>query len=260
MRCSVEKRIVGDALDVLRSGPVDSVAAVVTSPPYFALRRYGDDDRELGRAAAGVGEYVAGIVAVMLAIRDGAGHRDTQYWINVNDTANAYQNNRGPGGAASSRRHNDRATAHPGLVSPQHRNKSFLAVPQRLAVALVDAGFCLRSVIAWEAARLPETTQTRPMRRTETILFLTQHDRCATVRRDDVPAHLRSDVWRLPTAKGSDHPAAFDVAVPAACLAWLPPSTAGVVLDPFCGAGTTLRAATLAGRSSVGIDLYPWNG
>ena len=35
--------------------------------------------------------------------------------------------------------------------------------------------------------------------------------------------------------------------------AWLP----GLVLDPFVGTGTTLRAAQAAGRRSVGVDLRP---
>jgi site-specific DNA-methyltransferase (adenine-specific) len=38
-------------------------------------------------------------------------------------------------------------------------------------------------------------------------------------------------------------------------LATCPPE--GVVLDPFCGVGTTMHVARLLGRKSVGIDLSP---
>lgn len=47
---------------------------------------------------------------------------------------------------------------------------------------------------------------------------------------------------------------------PCACGATEEQHLPGVVLDPFMGTGTTLRAACEAGRRSVGIDLLPmWN-
>lgn len=40
---------------------------------------------------------------------------------------------------------------------------------------------------------------------------------------------------------------------PARFTATCPPD--GVVLDPFCGTGTTMLVATTLGRKSIGIDL-----
>ncbi len=63
---------------------------------------------------------------------------------------------------------------------------------------------------------------------------------------------------------GSEHPlqsmcsylGGYPPKVPRALLErWAGPRT--TVLDPFCGAGTTLLEAKLAGRPSVGIDLNP---
>ena len=39
----------GNALDVLRSLPDESVQTCITSPPYFGLRLYSDDPQEIGQ-------------------------------------------------------------------------------------------------------------------------------------------------------------------------------------------------------------------
>lgn len=63
------------------------------------------------------------------------------------------------------------------------------------------------------------------------------------------------DVWRVrvevPNSGRPDHPAAFPLALPRKALAAVAP---GVVLDPFCGSGTTLRAAKDNGHVAIGID------
>ena len=48
-----------------------------------------------------------------------------------------------------------------------------------------------------------------------------------------------------------DHPARFPVALPSFVLAAFP----GLVLDPFMGSGTTLRAAKDLGRKAIGIEI-----
>ncbi len=64
-----------------------------------------------------------------------------------------------------------------------------------------------------------------------------------------------SDVWRI-TVEGADkrpdHPAPFPLALPRTALAALHP---GVVLDPFMGSGTTLRAAKDTGHRAIGIEI-----
>ena len=60
------------------------------------------------------------------------------------------------------------------------------------------------------------------------------------------------DVWPMPIPPKGEHPAPFDLSVPARCIA----ATADVelILDPFCGSGTTLRAAKDAGLRATGIE------
>ncbi len=62
-----------------------------------------------------------------------------------------------------------------------------------------------------------------------------------------------SDVWAIrPDMGNNEHPAPFPVQLPTTAIA---ATTAGLVLDPFAGSGTTLRAAKDLGRRAVGIEM-----
>jgi site-specific DNA-methyltransferase (adenine-specific) len=65
---------------------------------------------------------------------------------------------------------------------------------------------------------------------------------------------LTQGVWTFPGARQAENPAAFPEALPERLIRMFtfPGET---VLDPFVGAGTTMRAAASLGRNSVGVDL-----
>lgn len=70
--------------------------------------------------------------------------------------------------------------------------------------------------------------------------------------RDKSVSHL-SDVWEVrPVMRDEEHPAPFPLALPARAIDAASPR---VILDPFAGSGTTLRAAKDAGRKAIGIEL-----
>lgn len=58
------------------------------------------------------------------------------------------------------------------------------------------------------------------------------------------------DVWYVPQEQ-SPHPAPFPLGLPARAIESAAPAS---VLDPFCGSGTTLRAAKDAGIRAIGIE------
>lgn len=63
----------------------------------------------------------------------------------------------------------------------------------------------------------------------------------------------RGEVWRMNPEQSSEHPAAYPLTLPAKLIRYYswPGET---VLDPFAGSGTTCRAAKDAGRRYVGIE------
>jgi DNA modification methylase len=60
------------------------------------------------------------------------------------------------------------------------------------------------------------------------------------------------DLWKIPPNVDPDHPASFPIEL--ARLA-LRTTDAELILDPFMGSGTTLRAAKDLGRKAIGIEI-----
>jgi len=79
----------------------------------------------------------------------------------------------------------------------------------------------------------------------------------ATITRDEFLEFTKS-VWKFPpeSAKKVGHPAPFPVELPYRCIQ-LYTFKGEVVLDPFCGVGTTCIAAIKTGRHFIGIDINP---
>ena len=66
-----------------------------------------------------------------------------------------------------------------------------------------------------------------------------------------------SDVVKTPAEKAYRHPASFPVELARRFVAMFLPNGDHLVLDPFCGIGSTLVAAQLMGKRGVGFDLNP---
>lgn len=79
----------------------------------------------------------------------------------------------------------------------------------------------------------------------------------STITRDEFLEYTKS-VWEFPpeSAKRVGHPAPFPIELPYRCIQ-LYTFKGEVVLDPFCGVGTTCIAAIKAGRHYIGIDINP---
>ena len=63
-------------------------------------------------------------------------------------------------------------------------------------------------------------------------------------------------IWNIPGASTKYHPAPFPLEL-ANRLVRMFSFTGDTVLDPFCGSGTTMIAALRTGRSSIGVEIDP---
>lgn len=137
--------IEGDTLSVLKTMDADSIDCVVTSPPFYSLRCYGDNDREIGRETSPL-EYVDKLAEVFDEVRRVLKPTGT-LWLNLGDTYNGTKN-----GNTEVKKNPALAAAQDGLHKKEWKGlppKSLIGIPWRVAFALQDRGWILRNDIVW---------------------------------------------------------------------------------------------------------------
>lgn len=72
------------------------------------------------------------------------------------------------------------------------------------------------------------------------------------------PRHaLLTSIWRIPPERKNLHPAPFPIAIPTRIIYSILDDRKGIVIDPYCGSGTTLVVAKILGCHYIGIDISP---
>lgn len=65
---------------------------------------------------------------------------------------------------------------------------------------------------------------------------------------------LLSSIWRIRPENNNTHPAPFPLALPLRCIFSILNKNKGIVIDPYCGSGTTGIAAKILNCDFIGID------
>ena len=177
----------GDCLDILPTLEDESVQCVVTSPPYYGLRDYGNDN-QIGLESTPE-EYIAKVVAVFRGVwrvlRD-----DGVVWLNLGDSyagSGAKQTGRNDEGAQDlARRFEKYGTGRPKASTqkntrasaggtPNLKPKDLIGIPWRVALALQADGWYLRSDIIWHKPNpMPESVTDRCTKSHEYVFMLTK--------------------------------------------------------------------------------------
>lgn len=70
------------------------------------------------------------------------------------------------------------------------------------------------------------------------------------------PKHaLLTSIWRFQPEQKNPHPAPFPIALPTRAIYSIMDGKKGIVIDPYCGSGTTLVAAKILGCDFIGIEI-----
>lgn len=213
--------LTGDVRERLAGIPDDSIDCVVTSPPYWGLRDYGVEG-QLGMEPS-LGEHIAVMVGVFEEVRRVLKPSGT-LWLNYGDCYAAAPNGRTAadtktaGGDDRTFRDKPFSTVGPvygakagrpfeaangtkrrgggnGPAGATLKPKDLCMVPNRMAIALQDAGWWVRSEIIWGKPNpMPDSSGVfRPATAHEKIFLLTKSG--------------DADVWRArDTGELSFHP------------------------------------------------------
>ncbi len=209
----------GDCLEILPT--LSDVGLVLTSPPYN-LREGGRDPSGGGWQRLGTRKPEDGYASYS----DDLPHDDYVSW------------------QRSVLRFCWSALTPDGAIYYQHKpiNRDGVC---RLPFEQIPPEATLRQVVTWDRRAGFAQSFWYYTPRFEWVLVLAKQG--FRINRLGVP-----DVWEIPPVADKQHPASYPIKL--ATLA-IGTTDAELVLDPFMGSGTTLRAAKDLGRKAIGIEI-----
>lgn len=277
----MNKILLGDSLEVLKTLPSESVDCVVTSPPYWNLRDYGEQG-QLG-LEPNYQDYISKLCDIFDEVRRVLKNSGT-CWVNLGDSyaGSGKGPERGIDKGLEFRHLGEKVRP---FVSSEAQAKSLVQIPARFSVEMADRGWILRNEIIWHKPNcMPASVKDRFTVDFEKVFFFVKNQKyyfeqqkeaatytdsrankgrieyknrltkCAVVVGED---RNKRAVWRVATKAYRDaHFATYpaELIVPM-IIAGCP--VGGIVLDPFMGSGTTAVVARDLCRDYLGIEINP---
>jgi DNA modification methylase len=184
-----------DVMDGLRQLEDESVHCCVTSPPYWGLRDYGVEG-QIGMESC-IADHIRALVEVFREARRVL-RKDGTLWVNYGDCYATAPNGRSAADTKTAgkddRTFRDKPFSTVGPIDRGKRNQSrwgggnnsdetlkpkdLCGLPWRLAFALQNDGWWLRSDIIWAKPNpMPESVTDRPTKSHEYIFLLTKAEK-----------------------------------------------------------------------------------
>ena len=163
------KFLQGNCIDKIKELDDNSIDCVVSSPPYFGLRDYGVDG-QFGLEKT-YQDYLTNTVKVFETFKPKLKDTATIWW-NVGDS---YSSGKRTTTTNQSLRGNKDYGVTRTPVQQGIKEKDLLMIPNRVAIALQDAGWYIRSEIIWHKPNpMPESVRDRPTSCHEKIWLITK--------------------------------------------------------------------------------------
>jgi len=178
------KILQGNCIDKIKELDDNSIDCVVSSPPYFGLRDYGVDG-QFGLEKT-YHDYLANTVKVFETFKPKLKDTATIWW-NVGDSYHNYRPTNNKQGMYKKPDYPKQSIAGNRQDLPKHslkrnqryqeiKEKDLMMIPNRVAIALQDDGWYIRSEIIWHKPNpMPESVRDRPTSCHEKIWLITKN-------------------------------------------------------------------------------------
>ena len=249
----------GDCRETLKQLD-EKVRMCVTSPPYYGMRNYGDEDNQIGLESTPE-EYVNKLVEVFREVRNCLTD-DGTLWLNMGDSYYNYRPGKGQAlvkqTVSASKQDLPDNCPRRGNKLEGIKEKDLIGIPWMLAFALRADGWYLRQDIIWHKPNpMPESVKDRCTKSHEYLFLLSKNQNYYfNVDAIKEPTRRKRSVWNI-TKKGyrDAHFAVYPPELIKPCI--LAGSQENdIILDPFMGSGTTAMVAKELGRYYIGCELH----
>jgi len=177
------KILQGDCIESLKKLKDESVNTCITSPPYWGLRDYNGEEKQLGLEDTPE-EFVDNLVKVFKEVKRVL-RDDGTVWLNLGDTYSSHKDCKStPQSLAKGMQSEVAHVIEKGksvsrntkkLKAAGLKNKDLIGIPWRVALALQQDGWYLRQDIIWHKPNpMPESVKDRCTKAHEYIFLLSK--------------------------------------------------------------------------------------
>jgi site-specific DNA-methyltransferase (adenine-specific) len=280
-----------NCLDTMKRMPDNFIDLVVTSPPYWNLRDY-DNDEQIGLEQT-FQEYLDNIFNIFQLLH--VKIKDTgAAWVNLGDTYSTVSGTMGTGRGDPKHVEKTNEGLNFKQIKTSFKDKTLLAIPDRFKIMMIDAGWICRNDIIWHKPNaMPSSAADRFTVDYERFLFFVKQSRgyyfktqrtphkktslervkrnwngnlckghaLSGLKNGDMSKMCHPDgrnkrtVWSINTKPNSNaHFASYPEQLIETPIKACSPEN-GLVYDPFIGSGTTAIVAIKNNRNYIGSEI-----
>ncbi len=248
----INRIILGDTLQLLDNIPDNSINLILTSPPYFGARIYGNET--LGREED-PREYIKNLLKFTLKLKRIL-HEEGSFYLNIGDIyfgSKGFSRNKGRYARKTDRHYKEHKIIRPNGNYLQY--KQLLMLPERLAIGMQEQGWVLRNKIIWEKPNpVPSYSPDRRYPVYEHFFHFVKSKKYYfdLVKAKELNHHR--DVIKNGIEPFKKHQATFPLSLIKPFILTTTKKN-NIVLDPFMGSGTTAVACIELQRNYLGFEI-----